>query len=93
MTTHAIAMLRITDQDSLALYREQAGAALARHGGEVVQVSSEPKILEGAPVLPDIMALLRFPDRASAEAWRADPELADVHALRAGSGTSEILLF
>lgn len=93
MTTHAIAMLRVTNRDSLALYREQAGAALARHGGEVVQATPEPKILEGSPTLPDIMALLRFPDRASAEAWRADPDLADVHALRVGSGTSEILLF
>lgn len=92
MTTHAIAMLRITNPDSLTAYREQAAAALARHGGEVVQASPAPQILEGNPTLPDMMALLRFPDRAAAEAWKADPDLAEVHALRAGAGTSDILL-
>ncbi|MEO0745680.1 MAG: DUF1330 domain-containing protein [Pseudomonadota bacterium] len=92
MTTYAVAMLRITDADKIAEYRTRAADALALHGGEVVQASPDPKVLEGAPVVPDIMALLRFPDAAAAEAWIADPTLTDVHALRNGAGASDILL-
>ncbi len=93
MTTHAVAMIRVTNPDSLGQYREKAAAALARHGGEVVQASPDPQVLEGQPILPDVMALLRFPDRAAAEAWAGDPDLADIHALRHGAGSSDILLF
>ncbi|MEX0368412.1 MAG: DUF1330 domain-containing protein [Ruegeria sp.] len=49
-------------------------------------------MLEGTPVLPDGLAVVRFPDRAAAHAWMNDPNLADVHALRRGSGSSEIIL-
>ncbi|MEM8656247.1 MAG: DUF1330 domain-containing protein [Pseudomonadota bacterium] len=92
MTTHAVVMLRITNPESLAQYREQASDALARHGGEVVQASPELSILEGAPVMPDALAIVRFPDRAAAEAWIADPDLQTVHDLRRGSGSSDIIL-
>ncbi|MBY5932222.1 DUF1330 domain-containing protein [Tateyamaria omphalii] len=92
MTTHAVAMLRITNPDSLAQYREKAGVALARHGGEIVQAAPDISALEGAPVVPDIMAIIRFPDRAAAEAWIADPELQAVHDLRRAAGGSDILL-
>ena len=92
MTTYAVAMLRITDADKIAEYRTKAADALALHGGEVVHATPDPKVLEGAPVVPDVMALLRFPDAAAAEAWIADPTLTYVHALRNGAGSSDILL-
>lgn len=92
MTTHAIVLIKVTNPDNLALYREKAADALARHGGSVVQATADPRVLEGEPVQPDMMALLQFPDRDAAEAWKADPELADVHALRMGIGSSDILL-
>ena len=92
MTTHAVVMMRITNPENLAQYREQAADALARHSGEVVQASPEPIALEGAPVMPDVIAVLRFPDRAAAEAWKADPELQSIHELRRASGSSDIIL-
>ncbi len=84
MTAYAVAMLRITDADKIAEYRTRAADALAQHGGEVVHAAPGPKVLEGQPIVPDIMALLRFADAAAAEAWIGDPALADVHALRRG---------
>ncbi|WP_415920902.1 DUF1330 domain-containing protein [Tateyamaria sp. SN6-1] len=93
MTAYAVAMLRITDPEKLGQYREHAAEALARHGGEVVHASPEPRVIDGAPILPDMVALLRFPDAAAADAWIADPDLAAIHALRRGSGASDILLF
>lgn len=92
MTTHAVVMLRITNPESLAQYRDLAADALARHGGEVVQASPELAVLEGAPVMPDALAIVRFPDRAAAQAWISDPDLQNVHDLRRGSGSSEIIL-
>ena len=92
MTTHAVVALRVTNPESLAHYREQAGAALAKHGGEVVQASPEPAVLEGTPIVPDALAIVRFPDRAAAEAWLNDPDLQAVHALRRGVGSSDIIL-
>lgn len=92
MTTHAVVMLRVTNPESLGQYREKAADALARHGGEVVQASPDLSVLEGAPVLPDILVIVRFRDRAAAEAWIGDPELQEVHELRRGSGGSDIIL-
>ncbi|WP_299687227.1 DUF1330 domain-containing protein [uncultured Tateyamaria sp.] len=93
MTAYAIAMLRITDAEKIAEYRTKAADALAQHGGEVVHAAAGPKVLEGQPIVPDMIAVLRFPDTEAAEAWMADPTLQDVHALRRGAGSSDILLF
>ncbi|WP_299625564.1 DUF1330 domain-containing protein [uncultured Tateyamaria sp.] len=92
MTTHAVVLLKVSNPETLALYREKAAEALARHGGSVVQASPEPSVLEGTAPTPDMMALLQFPDRAAAQAWKADPDLQDIHALRMGIGASDILL-
>lgn len=92
MTTHAIATMKITAPETLAAYREKAAAALARHGGSVLQASASLDLIEGGPDLPDMAALLAFPDRDAALAWINDPELASVHALRRGGGHSSIIL-
>jgi len=92
MTTHAVVSLRITDPEKLGQYREKAADALARHGGEVVQASLELSVLEGNPVTPDGIAIVRFPDQGAARAWIGDPDLAEVHALRRRGGSSEIIL-
>ena len=92
MTSYAFVTLDIRSPEHLAAYRERAGAALARHGGEVLQASREPAILEGDGHLPDMVAVLGFPDRDAALAWISDGDLADIHDLRRGSGESTILL-
>ena len=89
---HALAKLDITDPQALGKYREAAGAALAKHGGTVVTGSGENTVLEGASKVPDMTALLGFPDKAAALAWIADPDYSDVHDLRRSAGTSDILL-
>lgn len=89
---YAYAKLIIKKPDSLALYRDQAGAALARHGGKVEAASKDTTVLDGTPDMPDVGALLSFPDRASALAWANDPELEEIHALRRDAGRSDIVL-
>ncbi|WP_299370238.1 DUF1330 domain-containing protein [uncultured Tateyamaria sp.] len=90
MTTHAVAILQVTNPDSLAQYRDKAADALAKHGGSVVQASADLKQIDGTAAAPTVMAVLQFPDRDAADAWINDPDLADVHALRRNSGNSDI---
>lgn len=89
---YAYALLTVSNPDSLAKYREEAGPALARHGGAIVGASGALTQLDGAPALPDVAAILSFPDTEAAKAWIDDPELADIHALRRNAGASEIVL-
>jgi uncharacterized protein (DUF1330 family) len=89
---YAYAKLTITNPSSMDAYREQAGAALARHGGAVVAASKDLEALDGQPDAGDISAILSFPDREAAFAWINDPELTEVHALRRNAGQSDILL-
>ncbi|MEP2534333.1 DUF1330 domain-containing protein [Shimia sp.] len=88
----AYAKLTVTNPEALAQYREKAGPALARHGGKVEQGSADTIVLDGAPDLPDVAAILSFPDRESALGWINDPELAQTHDLRRSAGASDIVL-
>lgn len=89
---YAFAKLTVTNPDAMAQYREVAGAALAKHGGKVESASGAFTVLDGAPDIPNVAALLSFPNKESAVAWSTDPDLADVHALRRSAGGSDILL-
>lgn len=92
MTVQALAMITVTDRESLGAYREKAAEALAKHGGSVVAADPAPLILEAAVDKPDMAALLSFPNADAARAWREDPALADIHALRNKGGKSTIVV-
>ena len=92
MSVYAFAFLTIEDSDAFAAYREVAGEALAKHGGQVVKAGPAKAKLDGDVPLPNVMALLEFPSEEQAHAWRDDPELKDVHSLRNKGGVSDIFL-
>ena len=89
---YAIFKANVKRPDALAAYRDQAGAALAKHGGKVEQATPTPTALDGSPSLPNVAALLSFPDKSAAQAWINDPDLAALHDLRRSAGQTEILL-
>jgi len=89
---YAYAKLTVTNPASLDAYRPKAAEALARHGGAVAAASKDISVLDGAPDMPDVAAILTFPDKDAAYAWINDPSLADVHDLRRGAGASDILV-
>ena len=89
---YAYAKLTVTNPQALTEYRDVAGAALAKHGGKVEGSTREFTVLDGSPDMPNVAALLSFPDKNAAIAWSKDPDLADVHALRQSAGGSDILL-
>lgn len=90
--TFAIFKANITNPAAMAAYREKAGAALAKHGGKVETATPAASALDGSPSIPDVAALLSFPDAESAKAWINDAEFADLHDLRRSAGETEILL-
>lgn len=92
MPVQALAMITVTDKTTLGAYREKAAEALAKHGGGVVAADPEPLVLEAAHDAPNIVALLSFPSADAAKAWREDPDLADIHALRNKGGESTIVV-
>ena len=89
---YAVFKATVTNPDALASYRDQAGAALAKHGGKVEQATPAPTALDGTPALPNVAAILSFPDADAARAWLNDPDLADLHNLRRSAGQTEIML-
>jgi uncharacterized protein (DUF1330 family) len=92
MTVHALALITVTDPESLGKYREIAGEALAKHGGKVVAGDPSPVVLEAAGDAPNLAALLSFPTVEAAKAWREDPALGDIHDLRNAGGRSTIVV-
>jgi len=92
MSIYVIAQIHVRDREALGAYRAQAGAALARHGGSVIAGGPVTDVIEAAGAAPDVTALISFPSVEAARAWREDPELAPVHALRNGAGASTIFV-
>lgn len=92
MNIQALALITVTDKDTLGRYREKAADALAKHNGSVIAADPAPIVLEAASDTPNIAALLSFPDVEAAQAWINDSDLADVHALRNGGGKSTIVV-
>lgn len=89
---YAFAKISVSNPQALAEYRDVAGAALAKHGGKVECGSADFTVLDGSPDMPDVAAVLSFPDKQSAQAWATDPDLEDVHGLRRSIGGSDIIL-
>ena len=83
MTQYVVGLLKaITNSGRMAGYRAVAADALAKHGGKIVVPPTPPERIEGPAEAPAAIVLLSFPDAAAARAWRDDPELASVHAMR-----------
>lgn len=89
---YAVFNATVTRPDALAEYRDKAGEALARHGGKVEQATAAPEALDGSPAIPNVTAVLSFPDADAARAWINDPDLSDLHDLRRSAGQTEITL-
>ena len=92
MTAYALVTLTITNPDSFAEYRDLAGPALAKYSAKPFARSGEAEVIEGDIAAPTVTVILEFPDRAAAQGWINDPDLAHVHEKRRNSGRSNIIL-
>lgn len=92
MTIYALAQITVTNPEKLAEYRENAATALAKHNGLIITAGAIQDVLENALDLPEVAALISFPNREAALAWKNDPDLQKIHALRNAGGKSTIYL-
>lgn len=83
MAEYVIGLLKsLKDSERMTEYKAVAADALAKHGGKIVVPPTAPEKIEGAAEAPTAIVILSFTDATSARAWRDDPELASVHAMR-----------
>ena len=80
MPAYVTVQLQITDEAAFAEYRAVASDALAKHGAKIIAGPAEPLFDADIGVSPNV--LLEFPSADDVRTWIADPELAEVHALR-----------
>jgi uncharacterized protein (DUF1330 family) len=80
MPAYVVVSLEIKDPDRYAEYLPGAGASLQAHGGEFLAGDRDTQVLEG-PARP-MTVVLRFPDKAAAEAWYRSEEYQNVIHLR-----------
>ncbi|MFV1570218.1 DUF1330 domain-containing protein [Phaeobacter sp. JH20_02] len=84
--------LLLQDPETMAAYREKAGAALQKHGAKVLVSTPQQTVIEGTRDATGIGVILQFASPEAAKGWINDPELQDVHALRQAAGRSAITL-
>ena len=91
MAHYVIAQVDIQDAEAWQRYAAVGGEAVAKHGGRLFAQSAEPVVLEDTGAGPGKAVILEFPDLDAAQAWMADPELAEVHGLRKAAAKTMIL--
>ncbi len=76
MTAFLIAEVKVTDNAWVPDYAAKVHDIAAKHGGRYLARSGNIETLEGSTTDETLIALIQFPDRASAHAFANDPEYA-----------------
>nr|WP_111301794.1 DUF1330 domain-containing protein [Paracoccus saliphilus] len=76
MTAFLIAEVKVTDDAWVPDYAAKVHDIAARHGGRYLSRSGNIETLEGQKTDETLIALIQFPDRASAHAFANDPDYA-----------------
>jgi uncharacterized protein (DUF1330 family) len=83
--------LDVQDPAAYEQYRAQVPAYIHKHGGEVLVRGGATEVIEG-DWQPNRLVVLRFPDRAAAKAFLADPGYAPLAALRKRAAITDLVL-
>jgi uncharacterized protein (DUF1330 family) len=85
MTVYALNLFDLADNADYLAYSRRSPAAVGRHGGKVVALGHRgAEVQPGATPPRDAIILVEWPSLEALAAYRADPELADLHPLREG---------
>jgi uncharacterized protein (DUF1330 family) len=88
---YVVVSLELTDPKR---YQEEylpgAGASLQAHGGELIGLDQDTQVLEG-PAKP-FTVILRFDDKAAAEAWYRSADYQAVVPVRQASSTGTMVI-
>jgi len=76
MAAFLIAEVIVTDDSWIPEYAAEVHNIAAKHGGKYLSRSGNITTIEGGDAGNTLIALIQFPDRASAQAFADDPEYA-----------------
>jgi uncharacterized protein (DUF1330 family) len=91
MPVYVIADVEVTDSEGYEVYRQQAPATIAAHGGRYLARGGETEVLEGS-WSPKRCVMLEFPDMARFKAWWASPEYTALRAIRQRTTRSHLIV-
>ena len=74
MSAFLVAQVKVTDPAWIPDYAAKVHDIAARHGGRYLSRSPNATLLEGEAPDVSLVALIQFPDVASAQAFATDPD-------------------
>ncbi len=89
MPAYVVAMIDVHDLETYRKYTDRTPATLKKHGGRFLTRGGAVTALEGEG-FDGRMVILEFPDRASAEAWYADPEYVEARRFRHAASNAHL---
>ena len=91
MPAYVISMMSIHDPEVYSQYTTLTPPLVKKYGGKFLTRGEEISCMEGTSY-EGRMVLLEFPDKASIEAWFADPDYQDAMKFRHASSTMNLLM-
>lgn len=92
MTALIVARFDVKNTEKMDAYATAAGPAVLAYGGEFVAIGDKVTELVGENAMQSI-AIVRFPDVASAKTWFASPEYTACKPLREDAAEMQFTLY
>lgn len=92
MTALLVARFDVKNAEKMEAYATAAGPTVLAHGGEFVAMGKNVSALVGEDHKQSV-AMVRFPDVATAETWFASPEYGACKALREEAADMQFTLY
>ena len=92
MTALIVARFDVKNAEKMDAYATAAGPAVLAYGGEFVAIGEKVAALVGDNAMQSI-AIVRFPDVASAKTWFASPEYSACKPLREEAAEMQFTLY
>ena len=91
MSVYLIYDVDITDPDTYARYKPEAGRSIIAHGGEILVASDKAETIEGSWA-PSWLVVIRFPSREQAQTWMDSEDYRPWKKLRQTASTAQAVL-
>ena len=87
---YALNLFDIIDREESLAYSRRSPAEVARHGGRVIALGKFSDSIKGDIEPRQALILVEWKSRAHFDAYREDPELADLHPHREASAANYV---
>lgn len=91
MPAYVVSMMTINDPETYKQYTDRTPQIVKKYGGKFLTRGEEITCVEGQQY-DGRMVILEFPNKASVEAWFADPDYQEAMTFRHAASTMNYLL-